>query len=158
MGDVSLFRLYVLRATYLFIVVGLGFLIWPAVLNPPANTEHMRGVVRSVLAAVSLLALVGLRYPLQMLPLLFFELLWKSIWVLAIGLPLWLAGELNGAHRQTWTDCLISMVIFLLAIPWGYVLTHYVRQPSARWRSKSAATARHEGTHVFRRTDTPFGQ
>ena len=138
MADVSLLRLYVLRATYLFIVVGLGFMIWPALLSPPANTEHMRGVVRSVLAAVSLLALVGLRYPLQMLPLLFFELLWKSIWILAIGLPLWSASELDSAHRQTWTDCLISIVLFLLAIPWGYVLTHYVRQPGAPWKSGSA--------------------
>jgi hypothetical protein len=138
MGEVSLFRLYLLRATYLFIVVGLGFMIWPSILNPPENTEHMRGVVRSVLAAVSLLALVGLRYPLQMLPLLFLELLWKSIWVLAIGLPLWSAGELHAGTRQTWTDCLISIVLFLLVIPWGYVLTHYIRQPGASWRSKSA--------------------
>jgi hypothetical protein len=138
MGDVSLFRLYLLRGTYLFIVVGLGFMIWPSVLNPPEHTEHMRGVVRSVLAAVSLLALLGLRYPLQMLPLLFFELLWKSIWVLAIGLPLWSAGALDTGTRETWTDCLISIVIFLLVIPWGYVLSHYVRQPGARWSSRSA--------------------
>ena len=79
MDRVSLFRLYLLRATYLFIVVGLGFLIWPSLLNPPEHTEHMRGVVRSLLAGVSLLALLGLRYPLQMLPLLLFELVWKSI-------------------------------------------------------------------------------
>jgi hypothetical protein len=39
----------------------------------------MRGVVRSVLAAVSLLAVLGIRYPLKMLPLLFFELVWKTI-------------------------------------------------------------------------------
>jgi hypothetical protein len=144
MVEVSLGRLYLLRATYLFIVVGLGFMIWPSVLNPPENTEHMRGVVRSVLAAVSLLAMLGLRYPLQMLPLLFFELLWKSIWVLAIGLPLWSAGELDAATRQTWTDCLISIVLFLLVIPWGYVLSHYLRQPADPWTSKSAHSAQAE--------------
>jgi hypothetical protein len=84
--EVSAFRLYLLRAMYLLIVVGLGFQIWPGILHPPKDLEHMRGVVRSLLGAVSLLAVVGIRYPLKMLPLLFFELVWKSIWILAIGL------------------------------------------------------------------------
>ena len=138
MSEVSVVRLYLLRATYLFIVVGLGFLIWPSLLNPPEQTEHMRGVVRAMLAGVSLMALLGLRYPLQMLPLLLFELAWKSVWMLAIGLPLRSAGALDAGTRQTWNDCLISIVIFLLVIPWGYVLTHYVKAPGAPWRSRSA--------------------
>ncbi|HEX2250227.1 MAG TPA: hypothetical protein VHH32_07740 [Gemmatimonadales bacterium] len=141
MDGVSLFRMYLLRATYLFIVVGLGFLIWPSLLNPPEHTEHMRGVVRSLLAGVSLLALLGLRYPLQMLPLLLFELVWKSIWMIAFGIPLRLAGELDAATRQTWNDCLITIVLFLLVIPWGYVLNNYVRKPGAPWRSRSAPAA-----------------
>ena len=142
MNEVSLFRLYLLRATYLFIVVGLGFMIWPSLLSQREDVEHMRGVVRSLLAAVSLLALVGLRYPLQMLPLLLFELVWKSIWVLVIGLPLWSAGELTAGTRQTWNDCLISIVLFLVVIPWGYVLDHYVKQPGAPWRRHSARPVR----------------
>lgn len=133
MREISTLRLYVLRATYLLIVVGLGFQIWPGIFNPPRDLEHMRGVVRSLLAAISLLAAVGLRYPLQMLPLLLFELVWKSIWILAIGLPLWSADQLDAATRQTWNDCLFGIVLFLLVIPWGYVLTHYVSQPGDRW-------------------------
>src|ERR687898_669467 len=129
MDRVSLFRLYLLRATYLFIVVGLGFLIWPSVLNPPEHTEHMRGVVRSMLAGVSLLALV-----------------WKSTWLLAIGLPLWSTGAFDAGTRQTWNDCLISIVIFLLVIPWGYVLNQYLRQPGSPWRSHSTRLSRPSAT------------
>jgi hypothetical protein len=133
--DVSIVRLYVLRATYLLIVVGLGLTIWPGVLNPPANLEHYRGVVRSLLAAVSLLAALGLRYPLQMLPLLLFELVWKTTWVLAFGLPLWLGDRFDPATRETWNSCLMGLVIFPLAIPWRYVLETYVKAPGARWRN-----------------------
>ena len=81
--DVSLVRLYVLRATYLLLVVGLGFDIWPLLLQKTPDVEHMRGVVWSILGTVALLALIGIRHPLRMLPLLFFELVWKSIWGLA---------------------------------------------------------------------------
>ena len=137
MGEVSTFRLYLLRATYLLLVVGLGADIWPLLLNAAADVEHMRGVVWSLLAAVSLLATVGLRYPLQMLPLLLFELVWKSIWVLAIGIPLWSAHRLHPATRETWNACLLGLGLFPLAIPWGYVLAHYVRQPGDRWRGTS---------------------
>lgn len=134
MHEVSIARLYVLRATYLLIVVGLGSTIWPGILNPPADLEHFRGVVRSLLAAVSLLAVLGLRYPLKLLPLLLFELVWKTIWVVAIGLPLWLGDRFDPATRETWNSCLMGLVIFSLVIPWGYVFETYVRAPSDRWR------------------------
>jgi hypothetical protein len=134
--DVSIIRLYVLRVTYLFVGVGLAVDIWPLILRsatvPPG---HMQGVVRAVLTAVSLLALLGVRYPVQMLPLLLFEITWKAIWVLAIGIPLWRTGRLDPATTgDTWTSCLVSLVIFAIAIPWGHVLRHYVRARPDRWR------------------------
>ena len=139
MHEVSTFRLYLLRAAYLLIAVGLGSLIWPALVDTPTNLEHMRGVVRALLAAVGVLALVGIRYPLKMLPLLFFELVWKTIWVLAIGLPLWSADAFTPASRETWRDCLFGIALCLLVIPWGYVLATYVRAPADRWRNASPA-------------------
>lgn len=127
MAQVSTFRLYILRATYLFIVIGLGAQVWPGIVSPPAELEHTRSVIRSFLAGVSLIALLGLRYPLEMLPLLLLELGWKSVWLLAFGLPHWLRGTFTAASQQTWFDCLLSVVIFALAIPWGYVWRRYAR-------------------------------
>lgn len=134
MNEVSTFRLYVLRAAYLLIAAGLAIMIWPTLLHTPTDLEHMRGVVRALLAAVGLLALLGLRYPLAMLPLLFFELAWKTIWVVAIGLPLWRADALTDATRATWFDCVFGIVIVLLAVPWPYVARHWVRRPGEPWR------------------------
>ena len=133
---VSLVRLYVLRATYLLLVVGLGLDIWPLLLQQTPNVEHMRGVVWSILGSVALLALLGIRHPLRMLPLLFFELVWKTVWVLAIGLPRWSAGTLDGPMHDTWFACLMGIVVFPLAIPWGYVLQVWVRAPGERWRRR----------------------
>ena len=61
--DVSLVRLYVLRAAYLLLVVGLGGMIVPDVVSHPLIS---RGVIPSLLGAVWLLAFVGLKYPLQL--------------------------------------------------------------------------------------------
>jgi hypothetical protein len=140
--ELSLFRLYVLRATYLLVAIGLGVEIWPLILQSATTPpEHMKGVVRAVLGAVSVLALVGVRYPVRMLPLLFFELVWKSIWVFVIGLPLWRAGRLDAATSETWQACLMGLVIFPLAIPWPYVMRTYVIARGDRWRARGAHDA-----------------
>lgn len=131
---VSTVRLYLMRAAYLIITFGLMLMIWPLLLNETDGVEHMRGVVWSVLAAVSLLAVLGVRYPLQMLPLLLFELIWKTIWLVAIGLPQRLAGTMGPGEAATWLDCLVGVALCVIAIPWGYVFSHYVRRRGEPWR------------------------
>ena len=69
-SEVSTFRLYLLRAMYVFTAVGLATTRWSGILSPDENIGRMDSVVLSVLGAVSLLALLGVRYPLRMLPLL----------------------------------------------------------------------------------------
>ena len=128
--EVSLVRLYVLRAAYLLLVVGLGAMIVPEILSHELTS---RGVIASLLGAVSLLALLGLRYPLEMLPLLLFELTWKTIWWLAYGFPQWLAGQYPPTFAEDSFNIAFGAVL-LFVIPWGYVWRHYVKRPGARWR------------------------
>ena len=132
-NEVSVFRLYLLRAGYLLLVVGLGLTVWPSILNPAKSWELMHGVVVAMLGAMGLLALLGLRYPLQMLPLLFFELVWKSIWLIVVALPLWSAHQMDAGALETANECLIA-VVFLIVIPWRYVAANYLSAPGDRWR------------------------
>jgi hypothetical protein len=131
--DVPVFRLYALRAGYLLLVVGLGSQIWPAMIHHTKPWDLMHGVACSMLAALSALAVLGLRYPLRMLPLLFFELMWKAIWLIAIALPLWSAGHMDANTASTVQDCLVGTV-FLIVIPWRYVLANYLGKPGDGWR------------------------
>jgi len=133
MSEVSTFRLYLLRAMYAFTFVGLAIYRWPGILNPPPGISNTGTVVGSVLAAMSLLAVLGIRYPLKMLPLLFFELLWKVLWVLGWGLPLWYTQKLGMDSQETLISNLVGIVLVPLAIPWGYVFQQYVKAPGDPW-------------------------
>jgi hypothetical protein len=137
MSDVSTFRLYLLRALYLLIFVGLAFEIWPQIIHHTSAMSLWHGVGCSLLAATSVLAALGLRYPLQMLPLLFFELIWKSIWLVAIALPLWSAHQINAETAETVANCLMG-VILPMVIPWPYVFANYVKKPGDRWGRRAA--------------------
>ena len=133
MSEVSVFRLYLLRATYLLIVVGLGFMIWPDVLHHSNSVELMNGVVSSLLAALSILAALGIRYPLAMLPVLIFEMLWKLIWLTSFALPLWLANQMDPVTMETVVNC--AMGVFMpFIIPWRYVFANYVKPSGDRWK------------------------
>lgn len=130
-GEVSLARLYVLRATYLLLVVGLGGMIVPALIT---HESMARGVIPSLLGGVWLLAFIGLRCPLQMLPLLMFEFAWKTIWLLVFGLPQWSAGQLPPTFTDDFQSIVFGVILMPIVIPWGYVYRRYIRQPAARWR------------------------
>ena len=143
-----------LRAGYLLLAVGLAATVWPLVINHSPQWPLMNSVVCSLLAAVSVLAAVGIRYALQRLPVLFFEIIWKSIWLIAVALPLWSANHIDARTWETVTDCL-TVVILIPLIPWRYVVSHYVTKPGDRWKgdhsTRSASTgstlsARRAGT------------
>lgn len=130
-AQVSLARIYILRATYLLLVIGLGGMIVPEVLSHPPTS---RGVIPSLLGAVWLLAFIGLEYPLEMLPLLLFEFAWKSVWMIAYGLPQWSAGQMPPTFAEDCFNIGLGVILMPLVIPWGYVYRHYFRLSGARWR------------------------
>ncbi len=149
MSEVSTFRLYLLRAMYLFMAVGLAIFKLPEILQSE-NLSRMDTVVFSVLSAMALLAVLGIRYPIKMLPLLFFEFVWKFIWVLAFGLPLLLSGGLDPnvsfGGTETLINCLLGIVLVPLVTPWGYVLKHYLKAPGDRWGKKQVSALASEST------------
>jgi hypothetical protein len=133
MTDVSLFRLYALRTAYLFVAAGLAATVWPLLIMHSPQWPLMNGVVCSMLGALSVLAAFGIRYPLQMLPVLLFELLWKGIWLIAVALPLWSADQIDARTWATVRDCVVAVVL-IPVIPWRYVIAQYVTRPGDRWR------------------------
>ena len=86
-----------------------------------------------MLAAIAFLAVLGIRYPVKMLPLLFFELLWKVLWVVGWGLPLWYTQQLAPDARDILINCLVGIVLVPLVMPWGYVFKQFVQAPGEPW-------------------------
>ena len=119
-----------MRATYLLIVLGLGSEIWPLILSHPLS---MHSATSSLLAGVSVMAAIGIRYPLKMLPLLMFELVWKSIWLIAICYPVWSAHQMDADTWESVKACLMGVILMPVVIPWRFVLANYVARPGDRW-------------------------
>jgi hypothetical protein len=127
--EVSTFRLYLMRALYLLNFI-FGFIIWPGILRHENMSDPLQAVAISFWAALFTLSGLGIRYPLKMLPLLFMQLFYKTVWLISVALPLWSAGrstDLTGGM-------ILGVVLDLIVIPWSYVLTNFVKMRGDRWR------------------------
>jgi hypothetical protein len=126
-------RLNVMRFGYAFMGVGLAILKWPVLIQHAQSLPVMEGVVVCLLTAMSLLAFLGLRYPVRMLPILLFEVAWKVIWIAAVAIPHLVSDDMNAATSEVLFSC--SFVVIILAvIPWRYAWRRYVRTPGDAWR------------------------
>jgi hypothetical protein len=130
---VPLWRLYSLRVCYLILALGLGLYIWPSVLSHSPHFAATQGIQPSLLAGLGATAVLGFRYPVRMIPLLLFELIWKAVYLAAFALPLWSAHQITAAVQADITSVLM-VVVFLPLIPWGYVIGQFVVARGERWR------------------------
>jgi hypothetical protein len=132
-ADLPLWRLNLMRVGYAVMGIGLAVVKWPLVIDYDRSMPLFEGIVAVLLTAMSLLALLGLRYPVRLLPILLFESLWKLIWLPVVALPAALAGDVDDAMSGVIFNC--SLVVVILAVtPWGYVWRHYVQATGDRWR------------------------
>lgn len=132
-AQVPLWRLNVLRLGYLVTGVGLAVVKWPALFeHEPWGLEE--GTVECMLVAMSVLALLGLRYPVRMLPILLFEVAWKLTWLGVVALPMWSDQTLDVATREQ-AGAVLWVVIIIAVIPWRHVFAQYVTKHGDRWRS-----------------------
>ena len=131
-AGLSPIRLNLMRAGYLFMGAGLAVVKWPML--PDADGLPLyEGVALSILTAMSLLALLGLRHPVALLPLLVFESAWKVLWLALVALPRATGQGLDTATTEVAASC--SLVVVILAVtPWPYVWRRYVRTPGDPWR------------------------
>jgi hypothetical protein len=88
----------------------------------------------SLFGALTLISLLGVRYPVRMMPLLIFEFTWKLIWVLASWLPPYLAHTLDPDIADSFPGIVSGVVLVPRLLPWGYLWKTYLTTPGDRWR------------------------
>jgi hypothetical protein len=130
------YRVNLMRLGYGLMAFGIAATKWP-VLPGAASLPVYEGVVAAMLTAMSLLAFLGLRYPVKLLPVLIFESAWKLIWLAVVAVPHLVAGDMSADMGRMLFN--VSLVVVILAVtPWDYVWRTYVRATGDPWRSPTS--------------------
>jgi hypothetical protein len=128
--EVSLARLYAIRAVALLGVYGLFTTVMTLIDHAPDE----RGMLKAMISGLWVMCLITIRYPLKMIPVLLFELVWKLLWLIFFGIPQWWTGVGSPRLGEDLWSIGAFPIVCILVIPWGFVWRHYVKAPGDRWR------------------------
>ena len=134
----SLLQLHLMRGGYLLMGLGLALVKWP--LLPEAHAQPVyEGVVTCLLSAVGVLALLGLRHPVKLLPLLLLEVTAAGGAPFLLGVehpPHTMASERAGA-----TQLSCGQARLMVPPPIGRGLAKATETPGASTRGPPRSTA-----------------
>jgi hypothetical protein len=127
-------QIFAMRVGYLLVVVLVGSIAWPRLLAHGGPWDPVVAAALSMWAGSSVLSVFGLIHPLRWLPLVLFEIAYKSIWLIVVAYPLWAANQLAGSPAEAMTQQFLPVIFPIVVMPWGYVLRTYAwsRRRSAR--------------------------
>jgi hypothetical protein len=137
-------NIFLLRVIYLLMCTLMARTAWTSILYHQGAWEPYRAMATCVWAAYGSLALLGLLQPLRMLPLVLFMILYKSLWLAVVAVPLLRAGTFAGSSAEELTYIFMAAPVFALCVPWGYVVRRFVmgsrRMPAATATAAPAAS------------------
>ena len=120
-----------LNGMYVYTAVGAGslgvaMLLAPqlvvAYLQMPIQDPMVFGIVGSAYLAFAMAAILGLRFPLRCVPVLMLQLIYKSVWLVAVFLPTLISGT---PAAYAWVLAAISLSYVVgdcIAIPFRQLL------------------------------------
>jgi hypothetical protein len=77
-----------------------------------------------------------------MLPVLFMQLFYKSVWLLAVALPLWSARQWTPGTANMVRVFVAAVIVDALVIPWPYVVAEYGKAPGDPWTRTPPSSGR----------------
>ena len=119
-----------LRIMYLYTLIGaggfgVGILISPdavqSLVQAPAQDPVTFGITGSVYLAFGILSLLGLIFPVKMIPVLMLQMLYKMIWVGGVIAPIFLKGEFPLHAVLIGLIFLTYIIGDLVSIPFPYL-------------------------------------
>jgi hypothetical protein len=102
---------------------------WRGLLMQEGPWDTVRAVAVCVWATYPALAVFGLVHPLRWLPLMFFTIGYKALWLGFVAWPMWRNGTLAGTPAEEIAYAFAALPLLIAVVPWGYAYRTYVRWP-----------------------------
>ncbi|MEO9870676.1 hypothetical protein [Ekhidna sp.] len=123
----SKIRLYFMRGLFALNFLSLFFDNWNQILFPKEQLDVLTGVTISFWAAFSLLNLIGIRFPLKMIPVLLIQFIYKLAWIIGVYRPAYQNDVIDEYLQSFLWVCVAGVVLNLLIIPWKMVYNSYFK-------------------------------
>ena len=120
------FHIWGLRVFYALMIIGVAPTAWRVLLTHQGEWDPLHAIAWAVWGTYPVLAIFGVLHPLRWLPLMFFTLGYKAIYLGLIAYPMWQAGTLAGTQAGEIAASFLALPLLALVVPWGYAWKTYV--------------------------------
>jgi hypothetical protein len=127
--EVGNIRRTLMRVVYFLTFIALAPDSFSQLVSDAEPMEPFYGVAVSFWAALSVLAFLGILFPVRMLPLLLLQFAYKLAWVLGVGLPHMGMDEVDVNAEGLMMANGVGVILDFLVIPWIYVFKSYFQKP-----------------------------
>ncbi len=137
-----------LRFMYIYTIVGaggfgLGMIFMPNVVQSffrfPPQDAVVFGITAGVYTAFALMSVLGLKSPLKFAPVLLLQLLYKTIWLAGVVLPLFISGRFPLYAIPLVVIFATYIIGDLIAIPFSQLLSREPARENRRAAEPDAA-------------------
>lgn len=123
---VAKYKIYLLRLLFMLTFLLVGKASWTYLLTYEGPWDPLHAVAFCVWASYSTLSVLGLKHPLKMLPIVFFQIFYKVLWLMVVAYPLWSENQLSGSPVEELTYTFLWVALTIIALPWKYAFKKYV--------------------------------
>jgi hypothetical protein len=119
-------NIYLLRLLYTLMFFFLSYTSWTHILHHTGPWDPSNSAAWFMWASCAFIAVIGIRYPLKMLPIVLFEIIYKTAWLIVIAYPLYQRNELAGTPADVMAHNFMLVILPIVAMPWRYFFRTYI--------------------------------
>jgi len=119
-------NIYLLRLLYTLMFLFLSYTSWTHIIHHTGPWDPANSAAWFMWASCAFIAGIGIRYPLKMLPIVLFEIIYKVAWLIVVALPLYQHHQLAGTPAEGMANNFMLVILPIVAMPWRYFFRTYI--------------------------------
>ncbi len=123
---VAKINIYLLRLLFTLMFFLLSYDAWSRILKHTGPWNDVNAAAWCMWGSYSIISFIGIMRPLKMLPILLFDIVYKTAWLIIVAYPLWVKNELIGSPVEEMARIYVWVWIMYVAMPWKYLIRTYI--------------------------------
>lgn len=120
-------NIYGMRFIYSLMATFLAMDVWTYIITYDKSWDPSDAMNWSVWAAFTLFAVIGIFHTVKMIPIMLLEIVYKTIWLILVALPLYQEGDLSLDTTDGMMFSFFLVILPIIFVPWSYVVKKYIK-------------------------------
>jgi hypothetical protein len=124
-------NIYLLKLLFALMFIFLTYDSWAHVFRHTGPWDPANSAAWFMWGSCGVIAVIGIIRPLKMLPIVLFEIVYKTAWLIVVGWPLSRQNQLAGTPAGAMAHNFMLVILPIVAMPWRYFFRSYIMDKRA---------------------------